>query len=80
MGDRNLALLIGAQVALNYGAQTAPVALNTGSYDVYITTIAEKTILAGPVSLEVALGEVFEAVLLDRVDPSLAEFRFLPPL
>ena len=68
------------QVALNYGAQTAPVALNTGSYDVYITTIAEKTILAGPVSLEVALGEVFEAVLLDRVDPSLAEFRFLPPL
>ena len=67
------------QVALNYGAQTAPVALNAGSYDVYITTIAEKTILAGPVSLEVALGDVFEAVLLDRVDPSLAEFRFLPP-
>jgi hypothetical protein len=27
----------------------------------------------------VALGEVFEAVLLDSVDPSLAEFRFLPP-
>jgi hypothetical protein len=67
------------QVALNYGAQTAPVALNAGSYDVYITTIAEKTILAGPVSLEVALGDVFEAVLLDSVDPSLAEFRFLPP-
>ncbi len=68
------------QIALAYGLQTAPLALDAGSYDIYVTTLAEKTILDGPVSLDVALGDVVEAVLLDRVDPSLAEFRLFPPL
>jgi hypothetical protein len=30
-------------------------------------------------SLEASYGDVFEAVLLDRVDPSLAELKFFPP-
>jgi hypothetical protein len=68
------------QIALAYGLQTAPLALDAGSYDIYVTTLAEKTILDGPVSLDVALGDVVEAVLLDRVDPSLVEFRLFPPL
>ncbi len=66
------------QIALGYGLQTPALALDAGSYDVYITTTGEKTVLDGPVSLEAALGDVFEAVLLDRIDPSLTEFRLLP--
>jgi hypothetical protein len=68
------------QIALGYGLQTSAVGLEAGNYDIYVTTAGQKTILDGPVSLEAALGDVFEAVLLDRVDPSLAEFRLFPPL
>jgi hypothetical protein len=67
------------QIGLGYGLQTQAVRLDAGSYDIYITAAAEKTILDGPISLEAALGDVFEAVLLDRVDPSLAEFKLFPP-
>lgn len=67
------------QIGLSYGLQTAPIRLAAGSYDIYITAAGEKTVLDGPVSLEAALGDVFEAVLLDRVDPSLAEFKLFPP-
>lgn len=68
------------QIGLSYGLQTPSIGLDAGSYDVYVTTAGEKTVLDGPISLEAALGDVFEAVLLDRVDPSLAEFKLFPPL
>ena len=67
------------QIALAYGLQTTPISLTAGSYDIYVTTVGEKTVLDGPISLEAALGDVFEGVLLDRVDPSLAEFKLFPP-
>jgi hypothetical protein len=68
------------QIGLAYGLQTPSISLAAGSYDIYVTTAGEKTVLDGPISLEAALGDVFEAVLLDRVDPSLAELRLFPPL
>jgi len=67
------------QIGLSYGLQTPSIGLRAGSYDIYITTAGEKTVLDGPISLEAALGDVFEAVLLDRVDPSLVEFKLFPP-
>ena len=67
------------QIGLAYGLQTPSISLTAGSYDIYVTTVGEKTVLDGPISLEAALGDVFEGVLLDRVDPSLAEFKLFPP-
>lgn len=67
------------QIILGYGLQTEPLGFAAGSYDIYITTSGEKTVLDGPIRLEAALGDVFEAVLLDRVDPTLAEFKLFPP-
>ena len=67
------------QIGLTYGLQTPSIGLRAGSYDIYITAAGEKTVLDGPISVEMALGDVFEAVLLDRVDPSLAEFKLFPP-
>lgn len=61
-----------------YLQQIAPIALSAGSYDVYITTSGEKTVLEGPIRLDAALGDVYEAVLLNRVDPSLVELKFFP--
>ncbi len=66
------------QIALGYGLQSAALGFTAGSYDLYITTSGEKTVLDGPISLEATLGDVFEAVLLDRVDPALAEFKLFP--
>jgi hypothetical protein len=67
------------QIGLGYGLQTPSIGFDAGNYDIYVTTAGEKTVLDGPISLEASLGDVFEAVLLDRVDPSLAEFRLFPP-
>ena len=64
---------------LSYGVQTPTISLSAGSYDIYVTTSGEKTVLDGPIGMEAGLGDVFEAVLLDRVDPSLVEFRLFPP-
>ena len=67
------------QIQMPYRTQTPAVSLGEGSFDVYITTSGEKTILDGPVPLDTVLGGVYEAVLLDRVDPALAEFKILAP-
>lgn len=67
------------QIFLAYGSQTGAIALTEGSFDVYITTSGEKTILDGPFRIDVSLGDVFQGVLIDRVDPTLAEFRIFPP-
>jgi hypothetical protein len=63
---------------LIYLQQIPPIALNEGSRDIYITTSGEKTVVEGPIRLEAAFGDVYEAVLLDRVDPSLAELKLFP--
>ena len=67
------------QILLPYRAQTPSLSLGEGSFDVYVTTSGEKTILDGPVPLDTELGGVYEAILLDRVDPDLVEFKILPP-
>jgi hypothetical protein len=67
------------QILLPYRTQSPSLALGEGSFDIYVTTSGEKTILDGPVPLDTVLGGVYEAVLLDRVDPALAEFKVLPP-
>jgi len=66
------------QILLPYGRQSPPLGLIAGSFDIYVTTAGEKTILDGPIPFDTVLGGVYEAVLLDRVDPALAEFKFLP--
>ena len=67
------------QIRLEYRTQSPAVSLGEGSFDVYITTSGEKTILDGPIPLDTVLGGVYEAVLLDRVDPTVVEFKILPP-
>jgi hypothetical protein len=49
-------------ITATYGLQAPEIRLDAGSYEIYVTTAGEKTILDGPVSLEVALGDVFEAL------------------
>jgi len=65
------------QLNLNYGFQTPSLSLTAGDYDVYVTTAGEKTVLDGPIPFNVALGDVYEGMLINRVDPSLAELKLI---
>ena len=50
-----------------------------GSYDVYVTLPSEKTIIGGPLRIDVVDGDVFELMLFDIVDPAVVDIRILPP-
>ena len=59
------------------GLLAPEVRLVEGNYDLYFTPAGEKTILDGPIELDLQLGDVVEGVLLDDVDPTLADFRII---
>lgn len=63
---------------LSYGFLSSVVALEAGTREFYVTTRGEKTIVAGPFELTVALGDVIELLILDTVDPATAEIRIIP--
>ena len=44
----------------------------------YLTVSGEKTIIAGPVPLTIALGDVFEYLSFDNVDPAIADLVEIP--
>jgi hypothetical protein len=48
------------------------------SLDIYVTTVGEKTVLAGPTRLDAATGDVFEAIIYDNVDPAIVDFVLVP--
>lgn len=52
--------------------------LDPGSYDFYTTPFAEKTILAGPLTIDVASGDIVELILFDTVAPDVGELVQIP--
>ena len=64
---------------LSFALPSLTVVLNAGSFDMYLTPFADKTIiLAGPVRIDLVLGDVIDAIALDTVDPATAEIRIIP--
>ena len=63
-----------------YSLPSPTLAYDTGSYDMYVTISGEKTILAGPVQIDVVLGDVVEIILVDNTDPAVVDFLILPTL
>ncbi|NNC76861.1 MAG: DUF4397 domain-containing protein [Woeseiaceae bacterium] len=63
---------------LAFGFRSGTILLDAGTREFYVTTRGEKTIVAGPFELTVALGDVVEAIVLDTVDPATAEIRVIP--
>ena len=49
-----------------------------GDKEMYLTVSGEKTIIAGPVPLTIALGDVFEYLSFDNVDPAIADLVEIP--
>ena len=65
--------------ALQFGQAAPTLDVVPGSYDIYLTPLAERdTILAGPIRIDLAIGDVVQAIVLDVVDPELAELVIFP--
>ena len=63
---------------MTYSLASPSLAFDTGSYDMYVTVVGEKTIVAGPLQIDVVLGDVVEVIIVDTVDPATADFLILP--
>lgn len=63
-----------------YSLPSPTLLFDAGSYDMYVTIAGEQTILAGPVQIDVVLGDAVEIILLDNTDPAVIDFLILPTL
>jgi hypothetical protein len=52
--------------------------LNENSYDVYVTVSGEKTVLAGPITLDLANGDIIQTIIYENVDPAVVDVEFVP--
>ena len=52
--------------------------LPEGSYDVYLTVTGEKTVVAGPLQVDLVLGDVVTAIIYDAVNPATADIVVIP--
>jgi hypothetical protein len=60
------------------GADPVPIPLFEGSYDLYVTERGEKVPLTGPIPLDLALGDVVDAIIYETVDPAVVDLVFIP--
>ncbi len=64
--------------ALPSSTLSTPVVFATGSFDLYVREFQGTEILAGPIRIDVALGDVVNAIIYDNVDPAIVDFEILP--
>jgi hypothetical protein len=54
--------------------------LLAGSYDLYLTTSGEKTVVDGPFQLDVELGDIVDLIVYDVDDTAFAKIVEIPPV
>jgi hypothetical protein len=65
--------------AVSVGDQPGFTTLPARSFEMYLTPVAEKTVITGPIALDTMLGDVFEYVAYDNVlDPMTADLVSIP--
>ena len=52
--------------------------LAAGSFDLYLTVTGEKTIVAGPVQVDLVLGDVVTAIVYDAAEITTADIVLFP--
>jgi hypothetical protein len=60
------------------GQDSIAAQLAAGSFDLYLTVTGEKTIVAGPVQVDLVLGDVVTAIVYDTVDTATADIVLFP--
>ena len=69
---------VATRAAVPGGVPASVIGLPAGSFDIYITQFGETEVLAGPISIDVELGDVLGGMIFDTADPALLELNFLP--
>jgi hypothetical protein len=64
--------------ALPSGNLAAIIGLAEGSFDIYVTSFDSEEILAGPIRIDVEIGDVLGGMIFDTVDPAVLQLDFLP--
>jgi len=49
-----------------------------GSFDIFVTVLGDKTVLAGPIPLDTSLGDVIDMIIYENVDPNVVDLAFIP--
>lgn len=65
-------------LGLGLGVPPVTVTLDAASYDMYVTSFGDKALLAGPIPVEAALGDVFDTIVIDTADGTSVEVLFIP--
>lgn len=64
--------------ALQPGLLPVNLELRAAVLDIYITPFGEKTPLAGPIQVDLANGDIFQAVIYENVDPNVVDVVLVP--
>ena len=65
---------------LAYPSPSPIQALDTGSYDVYVTLVSDRIPIGDPLRLDIVDGDVVDLILLDTDTPGVPELKVMPPL
>ena len=65
---------------LTYPAPSPIQALDTGSYDIYVTLVSDQVPLADPLRLDVVDGDIVDLLVLDTDTPGVIEIKVMPAL
>ena len=49
-----------------------------GPIDIYVTPNGDKTVLAGPISLDLTTGDVVQIIIYENVDPNVVDVVVVP--
>ena len=74
IADEDTAIILGA----TYLQLTPRIQIVAGSYDLYLTELGNKTEIAGPYPIDVALGDIVDLIAVDTVDPAVLELVDVP--
>jgi hypothetical protein len=66
------------RAVLPSGVAASVIGLTDGSFDIYVTAFNNTEILAGPIRIDVVLGDALGGMIFDTDDPAVLEINFLP--
>jgi len=69
---------IPAHALFETGTAGTALTLRAGSFDLYFTSFGDQEPVAGPIRIDVEIGDVLGGMIFDTDDPAVLEFSFLP--
>lgn len=65
-------------INLTVGIAPVTTSLQSGDFEMYVTTAGEKTVLAGPIAFSPQVGDILDYISYDNVDPAIIDVVQVP--